>query len=53
MTDALTMALRGIETIDPDQAARLLAAFAAIGEAGNREDVIRFAEALSGFRKFN
>lgn len=53
MTDALTIALRGIEAIDPDQAARLLAALAAIRDAGDREDVIKFAEALAGTRNIN
>ena len=50
MSDALTTALRGIETIDSEQATRLLAAFAAIREAGDREDVIAFAEALANMR---
>lgn len=33
--------------IDSEEATRLLAAFAAIGDAGDREDVIAFAEALA------
>ena len=47
MSEALTKALRGIEAIDPEQAARLLSAFTAIGDEERREDVIALAEALA------
>ncbi len=44
------MALCSLQAIDPDQATRLLAAFAAIVEASERENVISFAEALANMR---